>query len=59
MPEHLRSSDFSTPCMCLGVFGGACTISLNFPSTNWGVHNAFDSENIIVDNIAEYTIYFD
>ena len=23
MPEHLRSSDFSTPCRCSGVCGGA------------------------------------
>ena len=22
MPEHLRSSNFSTPCRCLGVRGG-------------------------------------
>ena len=27
MPEHLRSSNFSTPCRCLGVRGGARALS--------------------------------
>ena len=31
MPEHLRSSDFSTPCRCSGVCGGARARSRAFP----------------------------
>ena len=41
MPEHLRSSDFSTPCRCSGVCGGARARSRAFPEKGLKVKYLF------------------